>query len=204
MSTARNLLRDLALIGATIQPEGDRLILRAGAIPVPAGLVSRVRRAKAELLATLANGDVKKDLATLVEPNLVAPPDWFQRIASPAEGEPRFDEPCTERRGQIKELPGPVFLHFCIECGRWHLRLRRQSARRAAGQVVLRNASTATPGTTFRCCDHRAPIMTAGPSQQALYQNPPQLYGGGSGAHHRLRHGHDQALDQIRRRARDH
>jgi hypothetical protein len=84
MSTARDLLHDFAVIGATIQPAGDRLILRAGAIPVPAGLVSRVRRAKAELLATLATDDVKNEPATLVEANLVAPPDWFQRVASPA------------------------------------------------------------------------------------------------------------------------
>jgi hypothetical protein len=115
MSTARNLLRDLAMIGAAIQPEGNRLILRAGATPVPAGLVGRVRRAKAELLATLA-GDQP---ATLVEPSLVAPPDWFQRVAPPAEGEPRFDEPHAARRGRIEEVPGRVFLHFCIECGRW-------------------------------------------------------------------------------------
>jgi hypothetical protein len=118
MSTARDLLHDLAVIGATIQPEGDRLILRAGATPVPAGLVSRVRRAKAELLAAFATHDFKKEPATL-EANLVAPPDWFQRVASPSEGDPSFDEPCAERRGRIEELPGRVFLHFCIECGRW-------------------------------------------------------------------------------------
>jgi hypothetical protein len=118
MSTARDLLDDLAVIGATIQPEGDRLILRAGANPVPAGLVSRVRRAKAELLATLGTDDVKGEPATL-EANLVAPPDWFQRFASPGGGEPSFDEPCAARRGRIEELPGRMFLHFCIECGRW-------------------------------------------------------------------------------------
>jgi hypothetical protein len=118
MSTARDLLDDLAVIGATIQPQGDRLILRAGATPVPSGLVRRVRRAKAELLAALATDDVKKDPGTLVA-NLVAPPDWFQRIASPVGGEPNFDQPCAERRGRIEELPGRVFLHFCIECGRW-------------------------------------------------------------------------------------
>ena len=118
MSTARDLLDDLAVIGATIQPEGDGLILRAGTTPVPAGLVNRIRRAKAELLATLATDDVKKELVAL-EATLVAPPDWFRSIASPAEGEPGFDQPCAERRGRIEELPGRVFLHFCIECGRW-------------------------------------------------------------------------------------
>jgi hypothetical protein len=109
MSTARNLLDDLAVIGATIRPEGDRLILRAGATPVPAGLVNRIRLAKAELLATLASD----------EADLVRPADWFQRIASPTEGEPRFDQPCAGRRGRTEELPGRIFLHFCIECGRW-------------------------------------------------------------------------------------
>jgi hypothetical protein len=118
MSTARDLLHDLAVIGATIQPAGDRLILRAGATPVPAGLVSRVRQAKAELLATLGTDNVKGEPAAL-EANLVAQPDWFQRFALPAGGEPSFDEPCAARRGRIEELPGRMFLHFCIECGRW-------------------------------------------------------------------------------------
>jgi hypothetical protein len=118
MSTARDLLHDLAVIGASIQPAGDRLILRAGATPVPAALVIRVRRAKAELLATLGTDNVEGEPATL-EANLVAPPHWFQRFALPAGGEPSFDEPCAARRGRIEELPGRMFLHFCIECGRW-------------------------------------------------------------------------------------
>lgn len=54
MSAARNLLADLALIGAKLEPAGDRLILRAGPTAIPAALVSRVREAKADLLATLA------------------------------------------------------------------------------------------------------------------------------------------------------
>jgi hypothetical protein len=114
MSAARDLLEDLAAIGATIRPAGDRLIIRAGAAPVPAGLVNRARRAKAELLATLAPDDV-----TILEADVVAPQDWFQRVASPAQGEPSFEEPYAERRGRNEELPGQIFLHFCIECGRW-------------------------------------------------------------------------------------
>jgi hypothetical protein len=54
MSVARYLLEDLAGIGATIKPAGDRLILRAGGIAIPAELVSRVRAAKTDLLATLS------------------------------------------------------------------------------------------------------------------------------------------------------
>ncbi|HEY1472938.1 MAG TPA: hypothetical protein VGF53_02515 [Pseudolabrys sp.] len=54
MNVARNLLDDLATIGAMIEPAGDRLILHAGPTAIPATLVSRVREAKADLLATLA------------------------------------------------------------------------------------------------------------------------------------------------------
>jgi hypothetical protein len=53
---ARDLLADLGLIGARLEPAGDRLILRAGPVMIPAGLVRRVREAKADLLATLADG----------------------------------------------------------------------------------------------------------------------------------------------------
>ena len=54
MSAARDLLDDLAVIGATIEPAGDRLVLRAGPTAIPARLVSRIREAKADLIATLA------------------------------------------------------------------------------------------------------------------------------------------------------
>jgi hypothetical protein len=47
------LLDDLAMIGATVEPAGDRLILRAGSTAIPASLVSRVREAKGELVALL-------------------------------------------------------------------------------------------------------------------------------------------------------
>jgi hypothetical protein len=56
MSAAGGLLNDLAEIGATIRPAGDRLILRAGRTTIPAALVTRVREAKADLLATLVAG----------------------------------------------------------------------------------------------------------------------------------------------------
>jgi hypothetical protein len=62
MSPARNLLEDLAIIGAMIEPAGDRLILRAGPIAIPAKLVSRVRQAKADLLATFAADNERADI----------------------------------------------------------------------------------------------------------------------------------------------
>jgi hypothetical protein len=54
MSAARDVLADLDLIGARLEPVGDRLILRAGPKTIPAALVRRVREAKTDLLATLA------------------------------------------------------------------------------------------------------------------------------------------------------
>ena len=60
MNAARELLDDLALIGATVEPAGDRLILRAGPMAIPARLVNRVREAKADLIATLARHDASE------------------------------------------------------------------------------------------------------------------------------------------------
>jgi hypothetical protein len=54
MTTAHEVLDRLAEIGATVRPAGDNLIVRAGAKPVPAELVRRVRHAKADILAALA------------------------------------------------------------------------------------------------------------------------------------------------------
>jgi hypothetical protein len=54
MRVAHHLLQHLAAIGATVEPAGDRLILRAGPKGVSAALVKRVRNAKADLMATLA------------------------------------------------------------------------------------------------------------------------------------------------------
>jgi hypothetical protein len=46
--------------------------------------------------------------------SIVSPARW----AGSASDEPPFEEPCPERRGLV-ERRGAVFLHFCIECGRW-------------------------------------------------------------------------------------
>jgi hypothetical protein len=53
MSSAEDLLNDLAGIGATIEPAGNRLVLRAGPTTIPATLVGQIRKAKHELMATL-------------------------------------------------------------------------------------------------------------------------------------------------------
>lgn len=47
--TPHNLLRRLATLGACLECRGDKIVLRAGAQPVPATLVQAAREAKAEL-----------------------------------------------------------------------------------------------------------------------------------------------------------
>ena len=54
MSRVTGLLRDLEAIGATVEPAGTQLILRAGPAAIPAALVRRIREAKADLLEILA------------------------------------------------------------------------------------------------------------------------------------------------------
>ena len=122
MTAARDLLGDLAVIGASIKPAGDRILLRAGASAIPAALVGRVREAKAELLVTLATRPTDRlpaeEGGAAPDAEIVAPSAWFRRAASPGIGEQSFNEPCARRRDQAEYRDG-VFLHFCAECGAW-------------------------------------------------------------------------------------
>jgi hypothetical protein len=54
VNPARELLGELAVIGATIKPAGDQLILRAGPSTIPADLIIRIRQPKTELLDALS------------------------------------------------------------------------------------------------------------------------------------------------------
>jgi hypothetical protein len=54
MTVATDLLDCLAEVGAKVEAAGNRLVVRAGEQPVPAGLVRRLRESKAEVLAALA------------------------------------------------------------------------------------------------------------------------------------------------------
>ncbi len=107
MSAARELLCRLEAIGATIEPAGDHLLVRAGSKPVPASVIRRVREAKPELLALL-----QQDATALA----VTP--GFARVAAPSNDEPGLEQPCAVRRGRVEELDG-AFLHFCCRCGRF-------------------------------------------------------------------------------------
>ena len=54
MSAAAELLRRLSEIGASINPDGGKLIVRTGSAPIPADLVRQLRAAKAALLTALS------------------------------------------------------------------------------------------------------------------------------------------------------
>jgi hypothetical protein len=53
MNGACDLLTEIARIGAAIQPAGERLILRAGSVAIPANLITRIRAAKYDLISVL-------------------------------------------------------------------------------------------------------------------------------------------------------
>ena len=53
---AEELLGCLAELGASVAPDGDRLVVRAGASGIPAALMARLRAAKPDLIAALATG----------------------------------------------------------------------------------------------------------------------------------------------------
>ena len=95
--------------GVEIGIDGDDLVLEASA-PPPAAVLDVLSRHKAEVLAVLA--------ATARENKLLAPTPLSERGEQPAEGEPGHEHPCAARRGRLQELNG-VFLHFCVECGRF-------------------------------------------------------------------------------------
>jgi hypothetical protein len=108
MSAARDVLCHLEAIGATVEPVGDRLLLRAGPKPVPATVIRRVREAKPELLALL----YQKNAALAVPPSVA-------RLVPIADEEPGLDEPCAARRSRLQELDNGALLHFCCQCGRF-------------------------------------------------------------------------------------
>ena len=49
---------------------------------------------------------------------IVAPVDWFERVAAPLSSEPSLEHPWPPRRGRVEEQGG-VLLHFCVVCGAW-------------------------------------------------------------------------------------
>jgi hypothetical protein len=147
MNVACDLLAELAVIGATVEPAGDRLILRAGSIAIPATLVNRVREAKADLIAMFA---LRKDQGLVREVHVGGSADQQFKDppleASIVEWLNNHPAPSTPGRcawcGKL-ESPSAVVLPFGIEPGThawlhaecwpaWH------QARRADAGAALR------------------------------------------------------------------
>jgi hypothetical protein len=63
MSAAAQVLDQLARIGATVSRDGDRLIIRAGPVPVPAEMVARLRAVKSKLLAEISRSSAPRTRA---------------------------------------------------------------------------------------------------------------------------------------------
>jgi hypothetical protein len=101
--TVAELLARCRDAGLSLLVEGDALCVdyERG---LPLDLIEEIRLHKPEVMAVL----------TAPAAPVIAPARW----AGMAADGPSFEEPCPERSGLI-ERRGAVFLHFCIECGRW-------------------------------------------------------------------------------------
>jgi hypothetical protein len=94
MNTARKIIDDLAAIGATVRPDGDQLLLKAGASAVPADLVSRIKASKAELLQELVESEQAfEERAAIVEFDGGAPRPWAEALARLDPANPPGDVP---------------------------------------------------------------------------------------------------------------
>ena len=106
---ALTLLRTAREAGLSIEPAGDKLMVRGPKHAEP--VVKLLAEHKVEVLAALAK--------VAREAELLSPAPWFERVAAPVKGEPGFESACATRRGRIEELPDGLLLHFCAECGAW-------------------------------------------------------------------------------------
>jgi hypothetical protein len=87
-----------------------------GQLDVPAGPKSdgtTKTTETTEVTAVAATHSTTSNYAP-AEGQVISPARWAGITAD----ELPFDEPCPERRGLI-ERRGALFLHFCVECGRW-------------------------------------------------------------------------------------
>jgi DNA methylase len=131
MSGAATLLNDLRALGATLEPAGAQLLLRAGANPIPAALVRQVREAKSDLLAILtAAPNIEAAETKSGEAQVV---DWLDH--HPVPSPPGTCAWCRKPEGPgasvvpFGALPGThTWLH--AECWhQWHEHRRAEAAR---------------------------------------------------------------------------
>ena len=99
------LLARCRTAGLALLVEDDSLHVDFESDP-PVDLIEEIRRHKPEVMAALSS-------APLETAEVIAPACWVTGAAGNS-----FEMPCSERRGLIERVHG-VFLHFCVECGRW-------------------------------------------------------------------------------------
>ena len=132
MSAVRNVLHALEVIGATIMPAGDHLVLRAGPKPVPASVIRLIREQKRELLTLFRHQreaiaittaftpagpnfepapemwtDAEEERAAIVEYDFGAPRAWADGFARLDPNKPPAD------------VPARRWLRFVDDCGRF-------------------------------------------------------------------------------------
>jgi hypothetical protein len=108
MNGVDELLDQLKELGATLSPNGDRLIVRAGAQPVPAGLIRQIHRTKAEVLQAISSAKVEARF-------------WQHRLTVLTHDCQKNNESSTRARARAS-----WGLTERTEKCRWHLTGRRQ------------------------------------------------------------------------------
>jgi hypothetical protein len=87
MTAANNILAELAEIGATVEPAGEQLILRAGPTAISPALMRRVREAKSQLISFLraqpAENNIIDWLNDHPEPSIAGRCAWCGKSESP-------------------------------------------------------------------------------------------------------------------------
>ena len=103
------LLARCRTAGLALLVEGDLLHVDFESEP-PVDLIEEIRQHKPEVMAALSS-------APLETAEVIAPARWVAGAAGNSP-EASFETPCIERRGLLERRNG-IFLHFCLECGRW-------------------------------------------------------------------------------------
>ena len=103
------LLARCRTAGLALLVEGDLLHVDFESDP-PVDLIEEIRQYKPEVMAALSS-------APLETAEVIAPARWVSGAAGNSP-EASFETPCIERRGLLERRNG-IFLHFCVECGRW-------------------------------------------------------------------------------------
>jgi hypothetical protein len=104
------LLARCRTAGLALLVEDDGLHVDFESDP-PIDLIEAIRQHKPEVMSALSGAP-----AQVAE--VIAPARWVTGAAGNCPEPSSFEMPCSERRGLV-ERRGGLFLHFCVECGRW-------------------------------------------------------------------------------------